>query len=52
MTGRHWNPDIEGVEDPALTARDFVRSLHWGRFDEILKDREPFFNLTVAEEEG
>jgi hypothetical protein len=49
MTGRDW--DAEDPNEPA-TAREFVRNFKWGPYDAGLKDREPFFNLTVAEKPG
>ena len=48
MTGRSWDTEDSGVPDRPGTARDFVKSFKWGEYDKILKDREPFFNLTVA----
>jgi hypothetical protein len=52
MTGRYWDPDIEGVEDPALTAHDFVRNFRWGRFDESLKRQRAVFQSDSCGEGG
>ena len=49
MTGRSWDTEDRGVPNRPQTASGFVKSFRWGEYDETLKDREPFFNLTVAE---
>jgi hypothetical protein len=48
MTGRSWDTEDSGVSERPRTARDFVKNFKWGEYDKILKDREPFFNLTVT----
>ena len=49
MTGRYWDLKDSAVPDKPQTAKDFVKSFKWGQYDKILKDREPFFNLTVTD---
>jgi hypothetical protein len=49
MTGRFWDSEGLAVPDKPRTVQEFVKNFTWGRYDAILKGREPFFNLTVAE---
>jgi len=52
MTGRWWDLEDRGVPNRPQTALDFVETFAWGPDDSGLKDREPYFNLTVAEKDN
>jgi len=52
MTGWNWSPGDRSIENDASTLQEFVMKFRWGRFDDVSRDREPWFNLTVAERDG
>jgi hypothetical protein len=49
MTGWNWSPGDQSIDNDARTVQEFVKYFRWGRFDDILRDREPWFNLTVSD---
>jgi hypothetical protein len=52
MTGWNWGPGDQSIDNDARTVQEFVKNFRWGRFDDLLRDREPWFNLTVADRES
>lgn len=52
MTGWFWDSEGKVAANEPATARDFVKGFKWGPHDRSLRDREPFFNLTVTEKQN